>query len=168
MNAINEQMSATVQALIERVQAKQKEIAELKRVINGICREAGMDPAFEETEEDAAVGGAHVRVRPDEFYGKSVLTAARMYLDKRKQAVGANEILKALQDGGFDFGPLDWDDSNLLRPLAMSMSKNTAIFHRLPNGTFGLAAWYPGAVNKKKAKRAGAAENGEEEETAAE
>lgn len=103
-----------------------------------------------------------MRVRPDEFYGKSVLTAARMYLEKRKQAASAADVLKALQDGGFDFSTLDWDSSNLLRPLSMSMSKNTAIFHRLPNGMWGLAGWYPDAVSKKKGKKA------DEEESAAE
>src|SRR5687768_750164 len=118
MESANAQMSATVQMLIDRVHAKQKETADLKRVVNGLCREAGMEPAFQDVDEEQHVGGGHVRLRPDEFYGKSVLTAARMYLDKRKQAVSANEILKALQDGGFDFNSLGWDTSNLLRPLS--------------------------------------------------
>lgn len=35
----------------------------------------------------------------------------------------------------------------------MSLSKNTAIFHRLPNGMFGLKKWYGEAIEKKKSKK---------------
>ena len=35
------------------------------------------------------------------------------------------------------------------RGLAISMSKNQK-FHRLPNDTWGLTEWYPGAKDTKK------------------
>jgi len=31
----------------------------------------------------------------------------------------------------------------------MSMAKNTAVFHRLPNNTWGLLAWYPAATERR-------------------
>ena len=154
-------IDAVVATLAEKIQAKYKDIAELKRAANTICRDAGKEiPFTEETEPEITVGG---RVRPDEFYGKGVATAARLYLEKRKQAASGEEILKALQDGGFDFQGLGWK-GNLLRPLAMSLSKNTAQFHRLPNGMFGLTGWYTEMLSKKKKATA----DEEESETAAE
>jgi hypothetical protein len=64
----------------------------------------------------------------------------------------ADEILKGLEEGGFDFEPLGWKEKDRLRSLSISLAKNTAIFHRLPNnGAFGLLAWYP-EVAKRKAE----------------
>jgi hypothetical protein len=82
--------------------------------------------------------------------------AAREYLDLRGTAVPLDEILEALQRGGFSFESQGWADAARLRNLGISIGKNTAIFHRLPNDTWGLAKWYPGV----KQKKAAAKENG--------
>ncbi|MGA3209201.1 MAG: hypothetical protein ABSE05_15440 [Syntrophales bacterium] len=67
----------------------------------------------------------------------------------RKQACSVVEITGVLKKGGFDF---PWKADDCLRSVAISLSKNSQIFHRLPNNTFGLLAWYPG---KKKPTKAG-------------
>jgi hypothetical protein len=83
-----------------------------------------------------------VKVRRDEYYGKPFATAAQLYLQRRKQACMPDEILKGLEDGGFDFRALGWKDGDRLRSLAISLAKNNKVFHKLPNGTFGLVDWY--------------------------
>jgi hypothetical protein len=71
-------------------------------------------------------------------------------LDERKRPLSAEEVLRGLQDGGFDFDAQGWKlEKNRLRALAISLSKNSAIFTKLPNGLFGLAKWYPGAKRPK-------------------
>lgn len=70
----------------------------------------------------------------------------------RKVAVTHDEVLKALEQGGFDFDALGWKKDNRARTVAMSLAKNTAIFHRLPNGMFGLKKWYEEAIAKKAKK----------------
>jgi hypothetical protein len=43
------------------------------------------------------------------------------------------------------------------------MGKNSLIFHRLPNGYYGLVKWYPELKKQKKVTAPGQAANGEEE-----
>ena len=38
-------------------------------------------------------------------------------------------------------------------------NRHTAIFHRLPSGSFGLKKWYGEAIEKKKGKKADATGN---------
>ena len=70
-------------------------------------------------------------------------------------AVEAEEILQALEKGGFDFKKQGWTQKTQLRNLTISMSKNSSIFHRLPNGTYGLVKFYPEIEAAKKKGRAG-------------
>jgi hypothetical protein len=46
--------------------------------------------------------------------------------------------------------PIGWKDENRARTVAMSMAKNTAQFHRLPNGLFGLVEFYPDVIERKQ------------------
>ena len=128
----------------------------LKRAANTFYRSKGEQEPF--NIDDAYTGsGGVVRVKPDEYYGKGFATAAGNYLERRKQAVNADEILRALETGGFDFDAAGWKDvAGRGRTVAASLAKNTAIFHRLPSGTFGLKKWYGDAIEKKKAKKADA------------
>jgi hypothetical protein len=88
--------------------------------------------------------------------------AAREYLDVRGEAVPLNEILDALQRGGFDFEAQGWNETMRLKNLGISMGKNSSIFHRLPNDTWGLTKWYPNVKPPKKAAK----ENGKSEPVA--
>ena len=94
-------------------------------------------------------------IRKDVYYGKPLATAVQMVLERMQGASTAADILKALENGGFDFRPMKWDDTKRLRNLAISMAKNTKAFHRLPNGTYGLVSWYDAAtINASKQERA--------------
>jgi hypothetical protein len=160
-------MAANFQDAVERlakeIGEKETELAELKRMVNFLRSRDGQPPLYQETE----VGGGSVRglvtLRPDEYYGKSPITAAREYLEKRGQAALPDEIAEALERGSFDYKAQGWlAKENWGRNLAISMSKNSGIFHRLPNGYYGLVKWYP---ELKRKKRAGAVpEGGGEEE----
>jgi hypothetical protein len=51
--------------------------------------------------------------------------------------------------GGYHFEAKN--DVNARRGLYISLAKNTTTFHKLPNGNYGLVAWYP-AVREQRSK----------------
>jgi len=140
---------ATLQAQLD---ALLRQVADTKRTINMLLKVSGQQPLYPETDNETS--GA---VRSDQFYGKGLATSAAEYLAQRKQACQPDEILKALETGGFDFDILGWRESDRLRSLAVSLAKNTGTsgkFHRLKNGTFGLRSWYDADFLKKVAASA--------------
>jgi len=145
------ELQGAINVLAARVEQRAQELAEMKRMVNSLCREAGQEPLY--SDADMAVKGFSglVSLRSDQFYGKSPTVAAREYLDLRGTAVSLEEILEALQRGGFSFESQGWTDAARLRNLGISIGKNTAIFHRLPNDNWGLAKWYPDIKQKKPA-----------------
>lgn len=149
--AMNEKLSGAIEALLDELREQQMTVLDTKKMINSLRKRIGEPPLFTDADlQDAEVLNPS---RPDLYYGKPLATACREYLELRKQACDAGEILKALSDGGFDFEALGWKDRKTwLRLLSISLAKNTYIFHRLPNGTFGLLTWYP-EVAKPKLKR---------------
>lgn len=144
-------MADELQAAIDTIQAKIKshldEVVELKRAANAICKITNNPPLYPDADVDH---GGVAPTRADAYYGKQFSTAAREYLDYRKRACSSEEILNGLEKGGFDFDALGWKGEHRLRSVAMSLAKNTAMFRRLPNGTFGLNAWYQDAPAPKR------------------
>jgi hypothetical protein len=147
-------LNAAVEELQSRLQAQLAEVAETKKAINTLRKVMGVEPLYAEAMEQAATS----IIRPDQFYGKPLATAAQEYLERRKQASTADEILKALEQGGYDFAALGWKEKDRLRSLAISLAKNTKTFHKLPNNTFGLLAWYDQAIVRRVEKEARSAE----------
>ncbi len=142
------ELSPAVEALRNQLQDQMAEVNDTKKMINSLLKRMGEDPQF----PDAEVGQMQIRLngasRPDQYYGKPFATAAQEYLERRKQACGADEILKALEQGGFDFRSLGWKDKIRMRNVAISLAKNNQKFHKLPNNTFGLVEWYPGVAKR--------------------
>jgi hypothetical protein len=142
------ELSPAVEALRNQLQEQMADVSETKKMINSLLRRMGEDPQFPEVE----VGQMQIRLngasRPDQYYGKPFATAAQEFLERRKQACSADEILKALEQGGFDFRSLGWKDNIRMRNVAISLAKNNQKFHKLPNNTFGLLVWYPNIVAK--------------------
>ena len=155
---------AWLESMIEEIRSKESELNNLKKAANTIFRSKGEESPFPDTDDPSEHSGP-MRIRADEFYGKPFATAARTYLLKKKQAVEAEEIVRALEQGGFDFNSQGWKVEDRLRVVSMSMAKNTAQFHKLPTGTYGLPEWYPDAM-KKKAKKAEDKERETKDETA--
>ena len=142
-------MSESLKKAIEDMQsilaAKMAEVAKLKRTINGMATAIGDAALYPEEEpEQPNTRGRASPIRPDQFFGKSPITAAREYLEKVGEPRPVDEIFDGLTRGGFDFEAQNWkDEKQRLRYLAISLGKNTAIFTRLPSGPFGLTKWYP-------------------------
>jgi hypothetical protein len=142
------QLSPAIAALEEKLVEQQRSVLDTKRSINLLLKMAGDNPRY--TEEDVPSSGW---VRPDQFYGKPLTTAAAEYLAMRKQACQPAEIVRALEAGGFDFDLFPWKKDDRVRPFTISLAKNTGSetgkFHKLKNGSFGLKAWYEEEFLKK-------------------
>jgi len=119
--------------------------------VNMLRERAGMPPRSAFAEDGASGGGAINEIRPDTFYGKRLQTAVREYLEMRKaKGMGPakpREIYDAVVAGGYQFDATS-DDIALVGLRAM-LRKRTQFFHKLPNGTYGLTAWYPHAKTAK-------------------
>jgi hypothetical protein len=143
---MDERISAAIEVLTEQLAGHEKRAAETKRTINSLLQSVGEPPAY----DDVDTLSTSLNMRRDEFYGKAFATAAQMYLQRRKQACTSDEIMKGLEQGGFDFRVTEWKEKDRLRSLAISLAKNNKVFHKLPNGTFGLAAWYENVVKREE------------------
>lgn len=145
----DDRISAAIEALLSELDKQQQEVAETKKTINTLRRRNGEEALFTDVEIPGSVTGT---IHPSQFYGKPLSTAAREYLETRnRRACPIEDVMRAMVQGGFDFDALGWKEADRLRSLSISLAKNSSIFHRLPNGTFGLLAWYPD-VEKKSAK----------------
>ena len=152
--------------LIREIEDKEREVLEIKRTVNLLRSRDGL-PAIYADEELAASSPRGLGIAPDQFYGKSPTTAARMFLEAKGQAALPDEIAAALERGSFDFAAQGWGKGNWARNLAISMSKNSGIFHRLPNGYYGLTKWYDLKRPRPAPVEPGPPEDeGEEEEAA--
>jgi hypothetical protein len=143
-----------------RIESHLEEVGKLKKTANMIADMAGQSPIYADVDEESRTVGP---TRPDAYYGKPLATAVREYLEFRRQAVPVEEIQKGLAQGGFDFSSMGWPKGSTLRYLAISIAKNTNVFHKLPNGMWGLNVWYPEATEKKKAKAKSRARTSEDE-----
>jgi hypothetical protein len=134
-----EKLSAAIEVLQEELEKLVHEVSDRKRMINSLRASMGEPPIFGDVAVEHIGAGSG---RPDEFYGQPLSTCVRLYLERRRQACAASEILTGLQQGGFDFDAAGWKEKDRLRILAVTLAKNTKTFHRLPNNTFGLVSWY--------------------------
>lgn len=147
-------MSDPIQQAIAKLQAKLREqeraVAKTKMVINGLCESEGLPLLYSEDEEESRES-ATLAIRSDQFYGQPLAAAIRTIMElRRKQDRGpatVSEIFAALVEGGFAFDTRN--EENAKRGLRISLSKNTATFHRLPSGKYGLLDWYPNAKTKR-------------------
>jgi hypothetical protein len=138
---MNEKLNDAIDELVVQLGLQLQEVAETKRVINNLRKRVGLPPLYEDVDVEQ---GANLR--PDQFYGKHFATAAQEYLERRKRACSAAEILAGLSQGGFDFRTTTWQAKDRLRMVAISLAKNNLKFHKLPNDTFGLVSWYPSVM----------------------
>jgi hypothetical protein len=140
-------------------------VSETKKAINAVCRAMGREPMYRDVLAEHVMGGA---VRRDRYYGRPLATVAQEFLESRKEACSPDEIFEGLKSGAFDFRSMNWGGSekDWIRNLSISLAKNTKSFHRLPNGTYGLVAWYSELQNRRDAKKAAAAEQDDDEKKA--
>ncbi|MBA3754027.1 MAG: hypothetical protein H0X01_07820 [Nitrospira sp.] len=132
----------TIEVLTARVKVKEEEANKLKKLVNELCAEAGIPPRFQNI-ADAGVAS----IRSDQFYGLPLTTAIRNYLEMRRAsnlgAATVTDIYRAIKEGGYRFGTKNEEIARVV--VGNALRKTSAIFHRLPNGQFGLLTWYPSA-----------------------
>lgn len=152
---MDEHLAKTLEQAKRKLAEHEQAAVETKKFINQICQFGGIPPMYSITDEKSSVGlGA---IRSDSFYGRSATTAVREFLEMRRTSgLGAathGEIIEALKTGGFDFSQLSQDDAVAQRTVAITLGKNSSIFHKLPNGNWGLLSWYPEAREKKQKRQ---------------
>lgn len=111
----------------------------------------GEQPRYMDADLATTLGTSSIR--RDQWYGQPISTAIREYLTMRRASNAGpstvNEIYDALTQGGFKFDAKD--EENAKRGLRISLTKNTSIFHRLPDGKhYGLIEWYPDIKVRKE------------------
>jgi hypothetical protein len=141
---MEDKLNFAVEVLLEQLQEELRRVTETKIMINSLRKRMGQDPMFPEGAEADGFAG-----RADQYYGKPLATAVRDYLALRNEARSVEQILRGLEQGGFDFRALQWQDDDRIRSLAISLAKNSQVFHKLPNGTFGLVSWYDAKTLKR-------------------
>jgi hypothetical protein len=154
---MDERLQGAVEVLLEELAGQEKQVAETKKMINGLMRRMGQEPRFDEA---ALSDGPGFKIRTDAYYTKPLATAVQMFLQQRREPATAQEILRGLLQGGFEFK--GWKEEDRLRLLASSIGKNTKTFHKVPNGAFGLAEWYDLKEEEEKPAKAPAATPAEE------
>jgi hypothetical protein len=153
---MHDRLSPAIEALQEQLQKQLDEAAETKKAINALCRAMGKEPMYRDVTPELATGAT---LRRDRYYGRPLATVAQEFLESRKDTCSPDEIFEGLKAGAFDFKSMGWggDEKDWIRNLSISLAKNTRAFHRLPNGRFGLVAWYP-EISAKRDRDAAKAE----------
>ena len=156
-----EHLKQTIADLQDELAKQLAEADVTKQLINRLSARAGLPEPY----PDAGEGeGVSVSIQPDTFYGQKLHSAIRTYLQMRKQMkrgpAAVNEIFEALVQGGIQFDTKN--DANSKRAIRITLTKNSSVFHKLPNGSYGLLEWYPDVKKTKKSNDNGADDSGTE------
>jgi hypothetical protein len=159
---ITPEVSATLAVLQSRYADGERKQNALWSVIESLYAEAGESPPPRPAPGGSAGGGGGgnvqatgtlTSIKDDTFYGKKLQTAVREYLEMRKaQAIGPatpRQIYESLVQGGYKFEAKD--QTTALIGLRGLLRKRSHVFHKLPNGAYGMTAWYPHAKTAKAA-----------------
>ena len=148
------ELDPAIAALERRREEALATAAELERTINTLCKEAGYAPRHTEA-TSTTVSTKVTHISDDTFYGQKHTPAMRTYLEMRKtQNLGpatAREIYDAIKAGGYVFEAKD--ATTALVGMRALLRTQPNVFHRLPQGTWGLTAWYPDARAEGDQKR---------------
>lgn len=154
-----------IELLVAQITELEQKANAYRASVNVLCEKDGVPPMF----PDVGGGGGGVRspvreasgepvqIKPDAFYGRPQQTAVRELLALR-YAAGTGpakpaEILEGLRAGGYQVEAKT--DEVALVGLRAMLRKRTAVFHKLPNGTWGLREWYPNVKHPKESAEKG-------------
>ena len=106
----------------------------------------------------ATVSGSGYVIRPDEFFGMTVLEGAKKYLGMTKRPQNARSVTEALQIGGYLFS-----SGNPVTTVASVLNRGLdgGGIVRTGKGMFGLVEWYPGSGRARKPRQNGESETQE-------
>lgn len=145
---MSEAVLQTIELVRAQVGALEQDLAEKKRMVNSLCKLINQPPFYSHVDE---VTEQTAGIRNDEFYGQPLASVVRSILVKRKAASSGaatvGEIYAAMCQGNFNF---ETDVAeNAKRNLRISLTKNSTLFHKLPNGRYGLREWYPNLKERR-------------------
>ena len=146
---MNDNELNAIEVFKNRVKDKEDELSRLKKAVNDMARDLGLPPVYASVASESTA--TLTSLRGDQFYGQGLSTAIRMYLEMRKasglSSASVGDIYEAVKAGGYKFETKDED--NAKTGVRNTLRKNTAQFHRLPSGEYGLLSWYPNAKPAK-------------------
>ena len=162
----------TIADLKAKIAKQHDELVTSKKMVDMLLQMEGEQPIY--SDADLGTKDDISSIQRDQWYGQAISTAMREYLAMRRSSnlgpATVNAIYEALVQGGFKFDAKD--EENAKRGVRISLTKNTSIFHRLPDGKhYGLADWYPEvkARNERQPEEgASANDDGDEESVATE
>jgi predicted transcriptional regulator len=150
---MEEDIINTIESLTSRANTKEDEANKLKKLVNQLCAEAGIPIRYPTITESGSVAS----IRSDQFYGLPLTASIRNYLEIRKAsglgAASVAEIYRAIKEGGYKFDTKNDDNARI--GVGNALRKTSSIFHRLPNGQYGLLSWYPSAKAPPESDGAG-------------
>jgi len=145
---MTDEYKPAIAKLYEDLEKASAKVADIKKTINMLSALSGESEPFNDVEPTAISG--KISLRADQFFGKSFASSAKEYLRMKGQAATAEEILKALEDGGFEF-PSNWKTNLRLKNTAISLGKNSNDFvYVKSSNAYGLWEFYPDKVKEKK------------------
>ena len=139
----------TIVELQDKLKEQEKAVIKTKELINLLCEQTGKPAIYKDAELEASA--VQLTIKDDQFYGRSLAGSMKEILNIRKAAdIGPatpREIYDDLVKGGYLFNT----DVvvNRLTGVRVSLRKSSSIFHKLPNGKYGLLEWYPNAKKLK-------------------
>jgi hypothetical protein len=162
---MSEHIRQTIADLQKSLIEDERKVLEKKRLINSLAEHAGMARIYSDAELQTSPT-VNLAIQSDQFYGQPLASSIRAVLEMRRALnqgpATINEVHAALVEGNYAFDTKNED--NAKRGLRISMTKNTSIFHKLPNGKFGLLEWYPNVKQPKSGKAAADGDNTDEDD----
>jgi hypothetical protein len=148
-----EHIKHTLAELQADIDARMTALAEDKRMVNRLAARIGLPPVYPDGEIEPQQASAVIG--RDDFVGQPLMTAMRLYLEKRKLAMPqsapatVNELYDGLLEGGYEFESKK--EENAKRIIRITLTKNSGTFYRVGKA-YGLVVWYGPKVQKKVRK----------------
>src|SRR5713226_2500886 len=146
---MSDHIQKTIEEALVKLREQEQQVIKTKTLINSLREWAGQPALFPDSETNSSTQTGPLR--RDEYYGQALSTVVREVLVKRREAglgpASVDEIYHAMLEGGYAFETSN--EENAKRGLRISLTKNSATFHRLPQGGYGLKEWYPNIKESK-------------------
>jgi hypothetical protein len=172
---MSEHIETTIEHYRQKLATQEEAVRRTKRLINDLSADIGLEVPYPDVDDPSSTAAA-IGLKGDEYHDKSQHVAARMILERRKKANLGPAHIDTLYDdllrGGYLFDAPDV--ASRKKNLRDALTKASTVFHRLPNGLWGLVDWYESIKAAKKRKpgdstdKSGATDSGTPEASASE
>jgi hypothetical protein len=146
----DESFDRVIEMLKHKVEVKEKELIDAKKAVNQFCVLVGENPAYD-IDESVESSGINLSLKGHEYYMQPLAKVINDILKRANGPATIKEIYDQMVAGGYKFDAKN--DDNAQRGVRISVMKNVAKFHKLPNGKFGLTEWFPELKESKEPKK---------------